>query len=66
MARKLPRIHTLTISVTFDKGCSASHALREVRDTIHGEFYPTQRSDDEPGSYRVRKISRASKSRSAV
>lgn len=47
------RKHTFEITVTFDKACGAAHALREVKDTIHGEFYPTQRSDDEPGSYRV-------------
>lgn len=59
------RTHTFKITVTFDKRCSVSHALREVKDTIHGEFYPTQRSDEEPGSYRVRKIARSSL-RSAV
>lgn len=53
------RTHTFAITVTFDKNCTAAHALREVKDTIHGEFYPTQMSDDQPGSYRVRKIARA-------
>lgn len=57
MARKA-RTHTFKITVTFDKNCTTTHALREVRDTIHGTFYPTQRSDDEPGSYRVGKIAR--------
>jgi hypothetical protein len=52
------RKHTFTITVTFDKPCSAAHALREVKDTIHGEFYPTQRDDSEPGSYRVARIGR--------
>jgi hypothetical protein len=55
------RTHTFKITVVFDKNCTASHALREVADTIHGEFYPTQREDDEPGSYRVRKIGRIKK-----
>jgi len=53
------RKHTFTITVTFDKACTASHALREVKDTIHGEFYPTQRDDSEPGSYRVNSFGRA-------
>lgn len=56
------RKHTFTITVTFDKACTASHALREVKDTIHGEFYPTQRDDSEPGSYRVASIGRVKRS----
>jgi hypothetical protein len=52
------RKHTFAITVTFDKSCAPAHALREVKDTIHGEFYPTQRTDDEPGSYWVRRIAR--------
>lgn len=52
------RRHTFTITVVFDKPCTITHALREVRDTIHGEFYPTQRDDSEPGSYRVKRIAR--------
>lgn len=55
------RKHTFTVTVTFDKACTTSHALREVRDTIHGEFYPTQLSDDQPGLYRVSKFGRISK-----
>jgi hypothetical protein len=55
------RTHTFAITVTFDKNCTATHALREVKDTIHGEFYPTQRSDDEPGLYRVGKITRVTR-----
>lgn len=53
---KKARVHSFQISATFDKACGAGHALREMRDTIHGEFYPTQRSDAEPGKYRVRTI----------
>lgn len=55
------RKHTFTITVTFDKACTASHALREVADTIHGEFYPTQFEDSDPGLYRVNKIGRVKK-----
>jgi hypothetical protein len=51
------RTHCLTIVVHFDKPCTIKHAVREVRDTIHGEFYPTCREDDEPETYRVRSIS---------
>ena len=56
------RTHTFQITVTFDRACTASHALREVADTIHGEFYPTQRTDDEPGTYRVKNFCRIKKS----
>jgi len=52
------RTHTFAITVTFDKSCSTTHALQEVRDTIHGEFYPTQMHDTDPGIYRVGKIKR--------
>lgn len=50
------RTHTLVLTVRFDKKCTKAHAAREVRDCIHGEFYPTQRDDDEPGSFRVSSI----------
>jgi hypothetical protein len=50
--------HTFKITVTFDKKCTISHALQEVRDCIHGEFYPTQREIDEPGTFRVRSFRR--------
>lgn len=50
------RTHTFLITVTMDKACTKAHALREVQDTIHGTFYPTQRADDEPGEYHVRSI----------
>lgn len=55
------RKHTFTIAVTFDKQCTKQHALLAVRDTIHGEFYPTQRDDSEPGSYRVSSFAKLSK-----
>jgi hypothetical protein len=56
---KLRRSHTFSIHVTFDRTCTRAWALGEVRDTIHGEFYTTQRDvDREPGSYRVRSIRR--------
>lgn len=60
------RTHTFAITVTFDKKCTASHALREVKDSIHGEFYPTQRSDDEPGLFKVRKFARLRNSKRAT
>lgn len=47
------RKHTFTLAVTFDKACTESHALREMRDNIYGRYYTTQRSDDEPGEYYV-------------
>lgn len=52
------RIHVLKITVTFDKPCTLTHAAREVGDCIHGEFYPTQREDKDPGTFRVGKITR--------
>lgn len=55
------RTHSFRIRVTMDKPCTAAHALREVRDTIHGTFYPTQSDDDDPGEYRVRSITRLPK-----
>lgn len=65
MAKK-QRTHTFRVTVTFDRACTESHALREVADTIHGEFYPTQRTDDEPGLYRVKNFKRLKKSALSV
>lgn len=56
--RKPSHSHTMTIVVRFDRPCSREHAIRETRDCIHGEFYPTQRSDRDPGSFRVKTIKR--------
>lgn len=52
------RKHIFAITVTFDKNCTSAHALREVKDSIRGEFYPTQRTDDDPGLFRVKGFSR--------
>lgn len=64
MAKRLSRSHTLQITVTMDKPCTATHALREVRDTIYGTFYPTQYEDNDPGEYRVRSIRKLNTTRS--
>jgi hypothetical protein len=50
------RTHTFEITITMDRECTVEHALRELRDTIHGEFYPTQRDDTEPGKFWVQSI----------
>ena len=69
MANK--RTHEFTITVTFDKPCTVSWAKQEVRDNIHGQFYPFQRAGpehgrwarngmdwifDDPGTFNVRSI----------
>lgn len=53
--------HKFTVTVRFDRKCTESHAIREVRDCIHGTFYPTQRDDSEPGEFRVRTFGRVLK-----
>jgi hypothetical protein len=50
------KIHTFTIKVRFDKKCTSAHAIREVRDNIHGNFYPMQMEDTDPGEFWVRAI----------
>jgi hypothetical protein len=59
-----PRTHTFQITVRFDKKCTRAFALREIRDTIYGEFYTTQREESDPGLFRVRSIRRLSADRS--
>jgi hypothetical protein len=54
----MKRKHVFTITVMFDKPCSEGWARREVADCIHGEFYPTQRDDSEPGTFRVNRFGR--------
>ena len=52
------RTHTFAITVTFDRKCGSSHALREAKECIYGEFYTAQREDNDPGVMRVKKITR--------
>jgi len=54
MAKKLSRTHEVVLKVTFDRPCSAAHALAQVKDNIHGEFYPTQFEDKDPGLFTVK------------
>lgn len=53
------RTHTVMVTVTFDKPCTRRIALRELKDTIHGNEYCTQFEDSEPGEYRVRTVKMA-------
>lgn len=49
------RTHEFVIRVTFDRKCTASHALTSVKDCIHGEFYPFQPDyDRDPGEFKVK------------
>lgn len=48
--------HTLLITVRFDKKCTARVARRNVKDCIHGDFYPTAYEDDEPDKFKVTSI----------
>lgn len=57
------RIHKFTVTVTFNKKCLRRIALREVRDTIHGEHYCTELEDGDPATFRIRSISNAVKGR---
>lgn len=50
------KTHQLIITVLFDKKCTKQLALREVRDSIYGEFYTTPSSDDSPDTFRVKSI----------
>lgn len=52
----MTRTHTVLVNVTFNKKCSRQIALRELRDTIHGNNYCTQFDDREPGEYRIRSV----------
>ncbi len=54
--------HKFTISVTFDKPCTKEHALKSVRDCVHGDFYPYQMEDGEPGEFKIRGFGRIKKS----
>lgn len=50
------RKHTLLITITMDRPCTAGHAAREVKDCIHGTFYPTAYEDGDPEEFRVASI----------
>lgn len=56
MTQAKQKTHELVIRVTFDKPCSKKHAINEVKDCIHGEFYPTQHSDSDPEIFKVKNI----------
>lgn len=60
---KKQRSHTVLVTVSFDKACTRAVALRELKDTIHGNEYCTQFEDSEPGEYRVRSVKLAQLSR---
>ncbi len=58
MARKLPRTHKITVSITFNKPISRANALREFKDNIHGEHYTSfgWQTEDErkyPGQFKI-------------
>lgn len=63
MKRKFPRTYTFQLTVTFNKGCRAAVALREVRDNIHGEHYCTKFEDSDPGTFRIRSVKSAKRAR---
>lgn len=50
------KMHTVLVTVSFDKPCSRKIALRELKDTIHGNEYCTQFDESEPGEYHVRTV----------
>lgn len=53
---KKQRTHVVTMRVTFDKPTGVKAAADAVRDCIHGEFYPTQFDDSQPGSFKVKSV----------
>lgn len=57
--RRFPKTYSFVLTVTFDKGCRAAHALAQVRNVIYGEFYTTSFNDAEPDTLRVRSIKSA-------
>jgi hypothetical protein len=63
MKRRFPRTYTFKLTVSFNKGCRAAIALREVRDNIHGLHYCTEYAYDDPSTFRVRSIKSAKRVR---
>ena len=57
------KLHTLYITVLMDKPCTKGTAASAVRDCIHGEFYPTAFEDDEPETFKVRRVAATAKTR---
>jgi hypothetical protein len=53
------RVHTFTVTVTFNKKCLRRVALREVRDNIHGYHYCTELDDGDPETFRVKSVTNA-------
>lgn len=64
--RKFPRTYTFKLTVTFNKGCRAAHALHEVRDEIWGEHYCTPFEGHHPDTFRVTSIKSAKPARRRV
>jgi hypothetical protein len=61
------RTHSFTINVTFNRACTRSVALREMKDDGDinaGTHYCTQLDDGEPETFKVRSIRHAPRSRS--
>jgi hypothetical protein len=50
--------HQFVITLSFDKPCTAAHALAEAKDCFHGNFYPTQHDDRDPGEGWIKGIRR--------
>lgn len=47
-------IHTLTITLRFDRKCTKATAIAMAKDNIHGNFYPYQHTDSHPSEFWVK------------
>lgn len=50
------RTHQFILTITTNKACTSKVALREARDTIHGEHYCTVIEDDDPEKIKISSI----------
>lgn len=50
------RIHSVIVSVKFDKPVTAGSAVWLVQENIHGDFWPTAYSEDQPEKFTVRSV----------
>lgn len=56
------RVHEVLVKIRFDAPISRGRAVAEIRDNIHGTFYPTQWEDNDPGEFKISSIRSAKRS----
>jgi len=50
------RVHEVIVKIRFDKPTTRAHAVAEFRDNVHGDFYPTQLRDSDPGIFTIKTV----------